>query len=590
MADIVPWFANPPDSTHVEAGETLTEIWLLDSETGSEVTLLSWIVDGVSENEHKSLATLATIAKVDLSTAKSLMKLPWITDELTVSSIWVRNNVLKSIAALVQSELDYAQQESLILEDNLRLGRIVAEWPSFAVDLTLGGTQALDNLQIIGRENLMLATVVANFAWFADGMDYADPLKSEEYAIRYLTEIAKDIPGLSKTVSELPWMADDLTKIEADALRFLTELAKTDVDLALQVAGYPWVTDGVTTVEETSALYRLGLLAERDPETAWYVSGFSGGKPVRARDFEIIRNLQLMLELSPDEYQYLIGKDWFTDGLTPEERAFILTLSAPDPRWFYDLVDTRFTQSATISLPLAGEVDLWAFQHKPFLSDENYLKILEEAVRGSENFMAISFPTNDVITLFLEDSKYLMGFPALHANDHLRMTRLDNALVSRWTVYHEVAHYYFSGELGPVWLIEGGADFVASHILDWLGYESLQHQMNTSIETGRQYCVEGGIANIRGLSNQNVDDGHLVQICNYRLGRHFFASLFKSLGEEVVSSVLTELILWQKEDGRNRTEQDIYRTFLKNTPPDLEHEFHDIYRHLHGGAFVDAKD
>ena len=97
-------------------------------------------------------------------------------------------------------------------------------------------------------------------------------------------------------------------------------------------------------------------------------------------------------------------------GLDPEERAFIVTLRFPDPGWFSDLVDTRFTRSGTISLPLVNDANLWAFQHTHFPPDDDLLVMVEEAVRGAERFMAVPFPTNDVIMLLLEDSKYSMGF------------------------------------------------------------------------------------------------------------------------------------------------------------------------------------
>ena len=289
--------------------------------------------------------------------------------------------------------------------------------------------------------------------------------------LRSLNDIAARSLELTRVVSGLPWITDDMTAYESGALRYLAGIAKTDLELAINAAGSPWVTDGIVS-HESFALNDLVFMADWNPEFARYALGFSTDAPVRARDVYLISDLYRLHGVRTEQIEHLIGQPWFTDGLDPEERAFIITLNSPDPDWFYDLVETRFTQSATISLPLTGEVDLWAFRHTPFPSDEDLLVVMEQAVRGAERFMAVPFPMNDVIVLFLEESKYLGGFGALHVYDHIRVARSGDSLVTDATVYHEVAHYYFSVGIGPTWLVEGGADFMVSYIRDWLGLGS----------------------------------------------------------------------------------------------------------------------
>ena len=41
-----------------------------------------------------------------------------------------------------------------------------------------------------------------------------------------------------------------------------------------------------------------------------------------------------------------------------------------------------------------------------------------------------------------------------------------------------------------------------------------------------------------------------------------------------------------RNDDPRPTEEEIYGTFLKHTPPGLEDEFRDLYRRLHGGPFA----
>ena len=308
-----------------------------------------------------------------------------------------------------------------------------------------------------------------------------------------------------------------MTVYESSALRYIAWIAESHMELAIMTTGYPWVMDGIVR-PEMFALNDLLDMADWNPEFARYVLSFSEDVPVRARDVYLISDLYWLREGSTEQYEHLIVQPWFTDGLDPEERAFIITLDAPDPDWFDDLVEARFTRSATISLPLAGEVDLWAFQHTPFPPDENLLVMMEQAVRGAERFMRVPFPMNDVIVLFLEESKYLMGFRAVHEGEHIRISRSAYPLVGSATVYHEVAHYYFSGGIGPNWLAEGGADFIVSYIIDWLGVESLEDRLLTSVEPNRQSCVEGGIENIHGLSALDTHDQLLFQRMQLRLG------------------------------------------------------------------------
>ena len=70
-----------------------------------------------------------------------------------------------------------------------------------------------------------------------------------------------------------------------------------------------------------------------------------------------------------------------------------------DPRLYAELLHSRFSLSRTISLPLAGPVNLWVFQNAPFPEDENALAAMEDSARITEAFLGTPFPTTDVIML-----------------------------------------------------------------------------------------------------------------------------------------------------------------------------------------------
>ena len=513
LAEIIPWFENPPDSIHSLAAETLTWIWLRDTDLGEAVARLPWVTDGVSDFERSSLEALAATAESDLETAKS------------------------------------------------------------ALSMTLA------------ERDLKLAMLVASSGWFVDGVDMEYPYLSEWIAFRALSDIAETSVELARAVSRLLWIADDMTVKESRVLESLSVIAGDDLELAILTAGLPWIADGIIG-REAFLLSRLSYMSRWNPELARLVTSFSVGTPVQDRDIYLISSLQCLHQ--HESVERLIVQSWFTDGLSAEERAFITALCAAQIEWYDDLFDSHFTQSATISLPLAGEVTLWAFQHAPFPKGQDLLLMIEEAMQGAERFMGVTFPTNDVIVLSIKEDgnngiQGFLGHRAVQEGDRIKVWWSEDVPVTRELIYHEIGHYYFPSGIGPYWLVEGGAEFVEVYVNDWLGRENLEDRLIESAEIAQYGC--GGIPNIHESSTR------WDSVCSYILGLHFLLSLFETLGEEAMSSALRELHLWSQHHELRPTEKEIYRTFLKHTPPGLEDEFRDLYRRLHGGPFVvDAED
>ena len=284
----------------------------------------------------------------------------------------------------------------------------------------------------------------------------------------------------------------------------------------------------------------------------------------------------------------MVGQSWFTDGLSPEESAFVVALNPAPYGFFEGLLETRHTLSRTISLPLAGEVNLWAFQNAPSPPGEDLLGMMEEAVRATEDLMKTPFPTNDLILMALGGSENFLGFAGVAQANHLRLIRFEDFLLSPWLIHHEVAHYYFTGlEIGPPWVLEGGADFGAAYTRHWTGEETLESQLQTSAASKQRNCVEYGIGSIHRLTVPDLPEPSAARACDYILGRHFFISLVQTLGQPVVSSALQEMYALAQSDAPNLTEEDVYRMLLKHTPPNLKPAFKELYRELHGGPSVD---
>ena len=69
------------------------------------------------------------------------------------------------------------------------------------------------------------------------------------------------------------------------------------------------------------------------------------------------------------------------------------------------------------------------------------------------------------------------------------------------------------------------------------------------------------------------------------MGVHFLIMLTLTLGEKASSAALRELYVQSSTEGQGASEEEIFRAFLKHTPPELESEFRALYRRLHGGTY-----
>ncbi|MCY4625596.1 MAG: hypothetical protein OXC99_11440, partial [Chloroflexi bacterium] len=152
---------------------------------------------------------------------------------------------------------------------------------------------------------------------------------------------------------------------------------------------------------------------------------------------------------------------------------------------------------------------------------------------------------------------------------------------------HEVAHYHLAFEVGPFWLVEGGADFVLAYREAWDGTEDWEGQVELfegNEFAGRQWCVDNGVTNVAALAGS----GEFENPCGYALGRYLLTSLFNTIGADAFSSAMQEFYERYLDFQHHPTDEQVYRIFLKHTPADREEAFLDVYRSLHGGPFVDG--
>ena len=502
------------------------------------------------------------------------------------------------------------------------LGVAVAQMPFYAGSVTYNDYHALAVLDVIAEADRDLALAMTGFAWFADGLpDERGPSPTELLAIEFLAMIAEASPGLAGTLQGNGWFADTPTVDEGWLLGSLARFAEKHPDLAAETAGAPWLAASSGGYER-SAIEHLHVLADWNPKLARRMLVYVSEEPFRSRNFSVLSALSIMssrdLDIAPLER--LVAQPWFADGLDAEERALItgLTFAAQQAD---DLMNSPFSRSAVITLPIAGEVNLWAFRPDPFLPDNlpgsNVLAMMEEAVRGAERLTGLPFPTTDVILVILDPAS--LQYPGQFLTDHILIAHHQRGRVFDSNVFHEIGHYYFNK--GPRWLVEGGAELVGAYVKARLihryresiaqlpsgaplpdshfsflppfpypkDYGTLEYQVREMGEFlhAPNGCVTVGLENVHALSNPDPPPGANVFLCTYAWGRYLLGRLLLLFGEEAFSLALQELHLPSLE-AHGPTEEEIYGIFLKHAPPGLEQEFRDVYKRIHGGPFLDG--
>ena len=277
-----------------------------------------------------------------------------------------------------------------------------------------------------------------------------------------------------------------------------------------------------------------------------------------------------------------------------EDAAFLTTLGAThrvSPSLFDDFVETRYTQSGAVELPLAGTVQLWAFQNTPFPLGEDLIGPMKEGVRNIEGYMGVPFPADRVIMVSVvrpPDSHYDIA-AGQHGSGHIHVVRAESGPLRQRVLYHELAHYYYN--FFPIWLLEGGAEFMSSVVQDRTQVMALADRAPVVEARLDPNCYSEGYTDLNELNEgQGFYIPDNLEACNYIFGEHFLIRVTGLLGTDAVSSALRNLYLLINSDERDfpLTGKDFFLAFLENTPAGLVEGFRGLFRTVHGGPWADA--
>ena len=565
------WVADGVTDGGSIALERVRSIASKDTELARTVAGLPWFSNDITEYEARTLGALNHIADTDADLANMIASLPWFSDGITEDELWAISN-LGNIVAM-----------------DAELANMVANLPWFSDDNTEYEAWTLGALNHIAAMDAELATTVANLPWFSD-----DITEDELWAISNLGNIVAMDAELATTVANLPWFSDDITEYEPWTLVYLYPIADTDADLANMVANLPWFSDGITE-DERQTLDALRRIASIDRDLASQLAA-SVNNQSRDLDSNTLVALSHIASRSDGALGRLTSQSWFADGLNDEESALVVVLGGAlgqSSKMYDDLLRSHFIQTKTVSLPLAGDVNIHVIQNAPFHSYEDLARPIGEIAFTLEQFVGAPFPTNNIILHVIVDSGY--GVRGAHLRNYMQLVRTRNTV---WFLAHETAHYYFHSIFGPAWIVEGMANFSDEYVNDRIGVPGDSIRRAAAATTVRSTCRynDEPVENLRHYNYilERVYEGKWYALnredefwlCAYAMGENLITAVYDAIGEGAMSAAVRELYLQSRDSGRPATEEDIYRAFLKHTPYDKVEAFLDVYQRLHGGAFA----
>ena len=629
-----PGVADGIDHADQETIQLLAQLAQIDRETARVVLAFPWLADGVTRVELQSVHVAAQLVVVD---AELVATLPWLADDVTAAEL----TELQRLLSLARSDPTIAQLAAIL--------------PWLVDDMDLAESQVVQLLVRLAKTDREIMQHVVAFPWVIDGISDGEPWTmyvvvefveagwalpqledalawvvddsiAEEQATQLLARLANTNPHAAQPA--LPWARDGTTSVERWAVYGLSRLAEQDISLAQQVASLPWMHNDVSNVEQMTVLY-LHQLTKTNPALARQIAAL----PWMADDITgderwTLSGLTRLARRAPALAQRVADFAWVGDGITDRESGALRALGSAGPGragavldrigddsseeaiWllyvlfrlrhagggllFDDMLRFHYTQSETVSLPLAGEVNLWAFQTAPSPRGEDLTAIVEETVRAVEAFMGTPFPVTDVVVVVpVIGGGTDHGIGGAHWGWFITVTRHPPDPVDRRVIYHEVGHYYFG--FGPPWLVEGGAEFVS----DYLRARTTGGEYPTDLSflaerRVERHCLDRNISTINELNQRQIEDPGYETICHYSFGSYFLLHLYETLGEEALSAALRELYLQYQGEPRPVTEEEfaqyeeaIYHAFLRHTPPQLVAAFHEVYDRIHGGPRPD---
>ena len=567
------WKEDGVNDLEESAAESLESIERTDLEAARVITRLPWLADEITLEERLALPALEDLTEEDPSLAQDIARLEWLSDEVTDDEL----RALTNIRDIAQEDTGVARQ--LIASPWLADG--VTEEDQLTVFIVRG----------VAEEDADLAMSLLNSGEVADGISQAEFSTATGTRNFHLQAIHQDFPEVGETLRSYGWVADGTVGDEWSALALLLSVAREDASLSQTLAQAAWVADGITA-NDRRAINNILNLAEEDSELAqqllelpWVLDGIS---PSEQRALVLC---WLLAGNDAGQTQFLLSQPWFRDHLTDEELALVVALRT-GCQWnpFYrELIERGHVRSEVFLRP-SGEVKLFAVSRAPFEpSVGNVFQGLRTGIDAIEDFMGPPWVKSEVIVYLEPELTYLREVAGLNAGTHILIKPNPADPQFNDVLYHELAHFYFGYRNAPRWLAEGGADFLESYTLHFSENASMQSRYESARRSVYRRCFPERVSRIDGLLDAvvGVHPTDYLQSslwpCTYPIGESFLLGVYDAFGQDVVEASLRDLYGKWRTTYLKPTEDDVYQTFLTETPAAKREEFRELYHCLHGG-------
>ena len=326
--------------------------------------------------------------------------------------------------------------------------------------------------------------------------------------------VAQRHPGLHRAILGLAWVADGLDAGEKGVVDDILYTAVVDSSLAQDLISLGWVADGVGA-GEGDAIEEFYFVAHKSLPVARELIGMpfmSGYQPADALALDAIS------EIIRDGFGANLTSSWVFQAGISDEWALVVaaagTLGSGTAISQY-LDETAITvESGKYTTTDGQPLVITIIRPEGAAGSADTMEMTRQSVVGVEAVMQLPLPVRHVIIAFDPRSVsadfagtnhgYAIGIAEENPNGGQASLRN--------TLFHEVAHYWWGGNIN--WVDEGMADTIAAAASLAVG-DAWEARPNR-----RKECTA---RNISALGHSRRGDGQFH--CNYYLGEKLFREL-----------------------------------------------------------------
>ena len=496
------WMQDVIVEVEVRAIENLSYIANDNSDTASQVVAVAWLQDGLGMMEASAVEELAYVSGRSPELAAVVSNLPWFLDDIG------------------ELEVDMVDWISNFQDPGTSLSLLELEWMLDSVEEP--EVTAVERLSYISNDSAAVATSIIQLSWFRD-----DIVDLEAKTVEDLAFIAGDDPGTALSVLSLEWIMDGVGESESGVIDHLSYISSDNPAIVDALLSLEWMRDGVDGIE-AGALEELSYMSEGNPAQVLRIVGMPFLLTVEPPDVAALESLSRLSGEDGQWFGTVMSHPALLEGITDELTPIVSTLGGvadESPGLVDALLDPSrvSVEWRTISLPLSGEVVLCIIRTAPGHAES--MDLLEDAVRGVEEYMGLPLPTNYVGLLY---ERAMTGdFAGTNFGTHIAVlpgydvgyatSDLDSPGL---VVAHEVAHYYWSGNAD--WVDEGAANVLATLVEN-------RRTGRPLVANDRQCAYAGSIEELERMDLTREDDEFE---CNYSLGERLFLDLRRTFGDD----------------------------------------------------------